>query len=178
VTETALRVPRPISPGPEMAALARFFPDVTWTGAIAEGGMGPGTPPMNARGEGTHKIIQGGRWIAGTYWQNQYLLDGTPVLTWELYWVVGWDPARGAYRATLADCYGHADVMSGHIEGDLLTFVTEPGAPVHLRLTWDVSNPRDITWCNEASADGQTWMVIETYHMTPKPDPHRGATSA
>jgi hypothetical protein len=27
-------VPKPISPGPEMAALARFHTDVTWTGAI------------------------------------------------------------------------------------------------------------------------------------------------
>ena len=35
------QVPRPITPGPEMAALARFHTDVTWTGAIQVGGMGP-----------------------------------------------------------------------------------------------------------------------------------------
>ena len=27
-------IPKPITPGPEMAALARFHTDVTWTGTI------------------------------------------------------------------------------------------------------------------------------------------------
>ena len=39
-------IPKPITPGPEMAALARFHTDVTWTGTIEAGGMGPGTPAM------------------------------------------------------------------------------------------------------------------------------------
>lgn len=103
----AASVPQPITPGPEMAALARFYPDVTWTGQISAGGMGPGTPAMSARGRGTHELIQDGRWIVGTYSQEQYLEDGTPVLTWQLHWVTGWDPARGEYRATLSDNYGH-----------------------------------------------------------------------
>ena len=38
------RVPQPITPAREMDALARFHRDVTWTGTIAENGMGPGTP--------------------------------------------------------------------------------------------------------------------------------------
>jgi hypothetical protein len=29
----------------------------------------------------------------GTYEQDQFLLDGTPMLTWQLHWVVGWGPA-------------------------------------------------------------------------------------
>ena len=44
-----------------MAALARFYPDVTWTGTIAAGGMGPGTPEMTAHGRGIHQLIQDGR---------------------------------------------------------------------------------------------------------------------
>jgi hypothetical protein len=43
-------VPKPITPGPEMAALARFHTDVTWTGSIQAGGMGPGIPAMTAVG--------------------------------------------------------------------------------------------------------------------------------
>ncbi len=46
-------VPKPITPGPEMAALARFHTDVTWTGTIQAGGMGPGAPAMTAVGWGT-----------------------------------------------------------------------------------------------------------------------------
>ena len=157
----------PITAGPEMTALARFFPDVTWTGSINSGGMGPGSPEMTANGRGTHECIQNGRWIVGTYRQDQLLLDGTYVLTWQLHWVVGWDPERREYRATLADNYGHADVMSGHIDGDHLVFETLTDTPVRLRLTWDVSDPSKIVWRNEtAMADGP-WTLVETYHMTP-----------
>src|SRR5688572_12570366 len=84
-------IPQPITPGPEMAALARFYPDVTWTGTVVAGGMGPGTPEMMAIGRATHRAIQDGRWIVVTCSQEQYLLDGTFVLTWQLHLVVGWD---------------------------------------------------------------------------------------
>jgi hypothetical protein len=43
------------------------------------------------------------------------------VLTWQLHWVAGWDPTTSEYRATLADNYGHADVMRGWIDGNRLT---------------------------------------------------------
>jgi hypothetical protein len=79
-----------------MAALARFHTDVTWTGTIQPGGMGPGTPAMTAVGWGKHETIQDGRWIVGTYQQDQYLPDGRFVLTWQLHWVAGWDPSPGS----------------------------------------------------------------------------------
>ena len=160
-------VPRPIPPGPQMAALDRFFPDVTWTGTIHAGGMGPGSPEMTGIGGGTHERIQGGRWIVGSYPQDQFLADGTFVLTWQLHWVVGWDPARGQYRATLADNYGHADVMTGRIDGDTLVFETDPDAPARLRLTWDATDPLDIVWRNETAIGAGPWTLVETYHMTP-----------
>jgi uncharacterized protein DUF1579 len=160
-------VRQPITPGPQMAALSRFFPDVTWTGHISAGGMGPGSPEMTASGSGAHQRIQGGRWIVGSYTQDQFLRDGTFVLTWQLHWVVGWDPARGEYRATLADNYGHADVMSGHLDGDKLIFESPPDGPVRLRLTWDAADPADILWRNEAAFGDGPWVLVETYHMTP-----------
>ncbi len=55
MTDAIDRVLRPIAPGPEMDALARFHVDVTWTGTIEAGGMGPGTPAMTATGRGTHE---------------------------------------------------------------------------------------------------------------------------
>jgi hypothetical protein len=163
---TLNEVPRPITIGPEMADLARFYPDVTWTGTIAADGMGPGTPPMKAKGSGIHKTIQAGRWIVGSYSQDQFLLDGTFVLTWQLHWVVGWDPQAKEYRATLADNYGHADVMHGHIEADRLIFTTT-GSPTVLRMTWDASDPANLTWRNEMSIAGGPWTEIETYHLRP-----------
>jgi hypothetical protein len=169
-TDPAATVPRPITPGQQMAALARFYPDVSWTGTISAGGMGPGTPPMTAHGRATHELIQDGRWIVGSYEQDQYLPDGAHVLTWQLHWVVGWDPSRGEYRATHADCYGNASVMHGRIDGDRLIFETLDDAPIRLRMIWDAADPADIIWRNEASMDdGTTWTLIETYHVTPRP---------
>ena len=160
-------IPRPIAAGPEMEVLARFCRDMTWTGSVEAGGMGPGTPAMTARGRGTHERIQGGRWIVGTYEQDQFLLDGTFVLTWQLHWVVGWDPASGGYRATLADNYGHAGVMRGRIDGDLLTFESIGEPPVRLRLVWDVTDPKHMLWRNETSVHGGPWKLIEAYRCTP-----------
>ena len=53
-------VPKPITPGPEMAGLARFHTDVTWTGTIQPGGMGPDTLAMTA------------------VWRNEMSVGGAP----------------------------------------------------------------------------------------------------
>ncbi|KUL24593.1 DUF1579 family protein [Streptomyces regalis] len=161
------RIPKPIAAGPEMEVLAHFCRDMTSTGSVEAGGMGPGTTAMTARGRGMHQRIQGGRWIVGTYEQDQFLLDGTFVLTWQLHWVVGWDPASGGYRATLADNYGHADVMRGRIDGDRLTFETIGDPPVRLRLVWDVTDPKQMVWRNEASTGCGPWTLVEVYRCTP-----------
>jgi hypothetical protein len=172
-TDDLARVPKPIAVGPEMAALARFHPDITWTGAITEGAMGPGTPAMTAEGRGTHTSIQDGRWIVGDYEQDQFLEDGTFVLHWELHWVAGWDPAVGEYRATVADNYGHAEVLHGRIDGDRLTFESLGEPPVRIRLVWDASDPGDLIWTNEVSVDGGDWVLVEAYDCTPRRTPGR-----
>jgi Protein of unknown function (DUF1579) len=161
------QIPKPITPGAEMDALARFHRDVTWTGFIAEGGMGLGTPPMTAAGRGTHEAIQDGRWVVGNYQQDQFLPDGTFVLTWQLHWVAGWDPTAKEYRATLADNYGHAEVMRGKIEGDRLVFESVPDAPVRIRLVWDLTDPNVLIWRNEVSIDGSPWALVEQYDCRP-----------
>jgi hypothetical protein len=163
------RIPRPIEPGAEMSALARFHRDMEWTGSIEEGGMGPGTPRMRAAGRGRHVWIQDGRWIVGDYEQEQSLLDGTFVLRWQLHWVAGWDPANGEYRATLADNYGRADVMRGRIDGDRLVFETIGDPPIRLRLVWDVSDRNEMTWRNEMSVGGEPWSLVEEYRCRPLP---------
>jgi hypothetical protein len=164
---TIANVPKPITPGPEMEALARFHPDITWTGTIEEGGMGPGTPAMTATGRGRHGWIQDGRWIVGDYEQDQRLPDGTFVLRWQLHWVAGWDPGSGDYRATIADNYGHADVLRGRIEGERLTFETIADRPVRLRLVWDRADPAEMVWRNEMSVNGGPWTLVEEYRCRP-----------
>ena len=65
----------------------------------------------------------------GTCSQEQYPLDGTYVLTWQLHLVVGWDPTHGDYRATIADNYGR----------DRFTLVTTDDGPMQQRMTWDAT---------------------------------------
>jgi hypothetical protein len=156
-------VPHPITAGPEIAALQRFFPDVTWKGTIVEGGMGPGTPEMTAEGRGVCRTIQDGLWIVGDFEQEQFLRDGTFVLKWQLHWVVGWDPAAGEYRATHSDNYGHAGVMRGRLKGDLLTFETVGEGPVRQQMIWNISDPDAMTWQNEISFDGSPFALVEKY---------------
>lgn len=146
-----------------MAALARFHRDVTWTGSIEPGGMGPGSPPMTAIGEATHTAIQDGQWIVGDYRQDQYLDDGTFVLTWQLHWVAGWDALAGDYVATHADNAGHAGVMHGRAAGDELVFESDPAVSPRLRLTWALDGADRISWRNEVSSNGALWQLTEHY---------------
>jgi len=164
----AAAVPRPIGVGPEMAALSRFYRDVTWKGTIHAGGMGPGTPAMTGVGRGRVQAIQDGRWIVLDCEQDQFLLDGTFVLRWQLHWVSGWAPEHGEYRAVMTDNYGHADVYRGRIEGDRLVFESLEGAAARLRFTWDASDPAVITWRNEMAAGDGPWFLIEEYRMVPQ----------
>jgi hypothetical protein len=162
-------VPIPTMPGEEMAALRRFHLDTTWTGTIRAGGMGPGAPTMTAEGHGRHELIQDGRWIVGTYVQDQYLGGGEHVLTWQLHWVAGWSPADGEYRATVADVYGHAEVLRGSIDGDRMVFESLGDPPVRIRLTWELAGPT-MLWRNELSVQGGPWSLVEEYVCTPVPD--------
>jgi hypothetical protein len=141
----------------------RSFRDCTWKGTIAEGGIGPGTPEMPAEGRGVHTSIRDGRWIVAKYEQEQYLPDGTFVLQWKLHWVVGWDPDAGEYRGLHADNYGHAGVMRGLLEGDVLTFETTDDGPVQQRMVWRATGADAVTWRNEISFDGGPFSLVEEY---------------
>jgi hypothetical protein len=170
VMETSIdvaAVPKPIGVGPEMGAIWRFFRNCTWEGTIHEGGMGPGTPAMRGAGRGVVEPIQDGRWIAGDFEQDQFLEDGTFVLTWQLHWVSGWDPVHGEYRASMVDNYGHADVYRGYIDGDRLVFESMGDTGPRLRFTWDASDPTVTTWRNEMAIDQGPWFLIEEYPMVP-----------
>ena len=166
MTDLHTTPPRPRTPGPEMEALSRFYADVTWAGTIEPGGMGPGTPAMTGRGRGRHLRLQDGLWIVGDYRQDQFLDDGTYVLTWQLHWVTGWDADAGEYVATHNDNNGHAGVMHGRIDGDRLVYESSVGT-ARLRMTFDASDPQGVVWTNEASLAGGPWKLIDTYRMTP-----------
>ncbi|WP_406047147.1 DUF1579 family protein [Kribbella sp. NBC_00889] len=160
-------VPLPLQAGDEMGRLARFHRDVSWTGTIQAGAMGPRSPAMTATGTGRHHTIQDGLWIVGDYQQDQFLIDGTFVLRWQLHWVAGWDARAGEYRASVADNYGHAEILAGRIDGDFLTFQSIGRPPIRIRLSWRLIDDTTMMWRNEASVHGGPYELIETYTCRP-----------
>lgn len=160
-------IPQPIVPGREMGAIRRFHRDGTWTGTIHAGGMGPGTPMQVASGRARHRWIQDGTWLVGDYEQDQLLRDGTHVLTWKLHWVCGWDPAAGAYKATLVDNFGRADLLSGRVVGDSMIFTSVGPEPPIQRVTREAMLGGPILWRSEMSRDGASWIRIEDHEIIP-----------
>ena len=57
--------------------------------------------------------------------------------------------------------------MRGQIDGDRLVFESVGEPLVRLRLTWDASDPNELTWRNEMSVGGAPWSLVEEYRMTP-----------
>jgi len=122
---------------------------------------------MTAHGSGTHTLIQDGRWgrrrlPPGSVPARRHARADLAAAL-----VAGWDPALSEYRATVADCYGHAEVMCGRIDGDRLVFESTGDPPVRIRLTWDVVGLDTVVWRNESSAGGGPWFLVEEYRCTP-----------
>jgi hypothetical protein len=78
----------------------------------------------------------------------------------------------------MADCYGHAEVMRGRIDGNRLVFESIGEPPVRIRLTWDLTGPEMLVWRNEACAGDGPWLLVEEYRCTPAPRPGHGPASA
>lgn len=160
----------PAKPGPETEAIKKFFPDgakVTWTGTVKEGGMGPGSPEMEAKGKGTVKWIMDGLWAVLDCEQDQFVA-GNKVLTWKAHFVVGWDFWAKAYRAVVADSNGSTARFNCEIDGDKLIMIADAilmGQPAKLRIIQDHTNPQAVAWKNEFSVNNGPWILIEEYKV-------------
>ena len=165
-TETIAQLPHSAVAGPEMAALAPFYRDRTWTGTIEANGMGPGSPEMSGVGRAVCRLAQDGLWYVCDFEQDQRLADGTFVLRWQLHWVTGWDARAGEYRASSADNNGPTlAIHRGWIDGNRLVYESlQEGFP-RIRLTWILDDVDHARWRNEYTLDGKTWTLIEEYRM-------------
>ena len=164
--ETTPQLPHSAVAGPEMAALAPFYRDWTWTGTIEAGGMGPGSPEMSGEGRAVCPLIQDGLWYSCDFEQDQRLADGTLVLRWQLHWIAGWDAAAGEYRASSADNNGpNLAIYRGRIDGNRLVYESLQESYPRIRLTWILTDPDHCTWRNEFTLDGESWSLIEEYAM-------------
>jgi hypothetical protein len=161
-----MNLPTSAQPGPELAALAPFYRDYTWTGMIEPGGMGPGSPLMSGEGRASCRLAASGLWYECDFEQDQRLADGTFVLTWRLHWVAGWDGRAGEYRASSVDNQGpNFGLYRGRIEGQRLVYESIDAALPRIRLSWILQGDTHCAWRNEFTLDGSTWNLIEEYRM-------------
>jgi len=164
--ETTPQLPRSALAGPEMAALAPFYRDWTWSGTIEANGMGPGSPEMTGVGRAVCRLVQDGLWYACDFEQEQRLAGGSFVLRWQLHWVTGWDGAAREYRASSADNNGpNLALYRGRIDGDRLVYESVAEGYPRIRLTWILDDAEHCRWRNEFSLDGKMWGLIEEYRM-------------
>ncbi len=161
-TKTPGWTPRIVKPGPGTKVLTKFLYNGTWTGRVAAGGMGPGSPEMEGRGRARCEWILDGLWLSCHFEQDQFI-EGRKILTWKAEWIIGWDMMAGGYRAVGADTNGIAFLFRGDIRGDRLVMESVGEGPVKLRFTWDARDPEAVTWKNEMSTGGGPWSLIEEY---------------
>jgi hypothetical protein len=158
--------PVPVGASPKMAALRPFHFDCAWTGTVAAGGMGPGSPEMAAAGKATYRPIMDGGWLVGDFAQDQFV-DGARVLTWKAHFVVGWDRQAGEYRATYVDNNGSAALLRGWIEGPRFIVELMGDAQMRNRMEWALLAGGGVRWRNEGSVAGGPWFLVEEYVCTP-----------
>jgi hypothetical protein len=165
--------PRVLQPGAELRALERFLVDVTWTGEVHAGVMGPGSPEMTGVGQSVGTRIVDGLWLAVDMAQDQFAA-GERVLTWKAHMAIGWSAPAGEYRATVVDSNGNAALCRGRIEGDRFTLETLGDDAFKTRFVWDAADPRALIWFSDYSVNGGPWTRIEEYVMTPIAEPAKG----
>ena len=57
--------------------------------------------------------------------------------------------------------------MRGRVEGDRLIFESMPGELPRLRMVWDAAAAPVIRWRNEVAPDGEHFMLVEEYALSP-----------
>jgi hypothetical protein len=151
-------------PGPNQDALKPYVHNVTSTGTMVAGAMGPGSPETPTKGKATCK------WTTGNMWAVCDIEDttgtGKQAMKWMGHWVFGWDNVAKAYRGVMVDNFGMAMRMKGTLDGTKMTWesmdeLKVPGMPSKMRITEDAADAKNIKFTEEAFADGK-WALHAT----------------
>jgi hypothetical protein len=105
-----------------------------------------------AKGKTTSRVSLSGFAVIGDYEQERH-----GVITFAGHSVFTFDPNSAMYMLHWFDCMGSPpELFAGSFSGDVLT-VAHGGPQGHARLTYDVSNPKELVSSMEMSQDGRTW---------------------
>lgn len=107
-----------------------------------------------AVGRTTSRLAVGGFALISDYEQER---SGT--VTFSGHGVYTYDPKTEVYSLYWIDSIGSPpEVFLGRFVGDVLTL--SHGGPMHVRLTWDVSDDGRLGSTMEMSDDGVTWNTL------------------
>ena len=108
-----------------------------------------------ARGTTNSRIALGGFALISDYEQER---DG--VITFSGHGVYTYDPESELYSLFWFDSMGSPpEVFVGQFTGDVLT-LSHSGPPMHVRLTWDLTQSGKLASKMEMSDDGVSWNKL------------------
>jgi len=108
-----------------------------------------------ATGRTTSRMAVGGFALVTDYEQER---DGA--VTFSGHGVYTFDPRNDEYSLFWFDSMGSPpEVFTGGFDNDVLT-LSHAGPPMHVRLTWDLSNPGRMESSMEMSDDGVAWKKL------------------
>jgi uncharacterized protein YodC (DUF2158 family) len=91
---------------------------------------------------------------------SDYEQERDGVITFSGHGVFTFDPKREVYALHWFDCLGSPpEVFEGSFEGDVLR-LAHGGPGMHVRMIYDLTDPRSLASKMEMSADGSAWNTV------------------
>jgi hypothetical protein len=137
-------------PGPEVQKLAYFVGNWKEAGKSTAHGM-----------EGPVSSTQKWEWMPGGFFLVGHSSNKSPMGSFTIMSVVGYDPASKMYTYNIFDSWGDAFLAKGTVSGDTWTWTTEmmmEGKMMKSRTTWKEISPTEYRLNYGSSTDGgSTW---------------------
>lgn len=100
---------------------------------------------------------------------NDYEQERDGKITFTGHGVFTYDPEEKVYTLTWFDCMGAPpEVFKGQFDGDILR-MAHGGPGMHVRLTYDVSEPGYLSTSMEMSREGKEWNRFFDARLTRRP---------
>ena len=91
---------------------------------------------------------------------SDYEQERDGVVTFTGHGVMSFDPKEDLYTLHWFDCMGSPpEVFVGRFDGDILS-LAHGGPGMHVRMTYDLSNPENLRTRMEMSQDGAAWNTL------------------
>lgn len=146
--------------------LASFHNYDRWEGIVKENVLWEGSPEAKTVGTANFRWILDQSLIVGNITQ-QHFSGGKNLLTWEAFYLAGWDPAAKQYRVLIVDKNSWGAALHATIEGDQFIMVSpayeREGSVRVEKGTVRIISDKEIKWTKEISDNDGPWEVTEWF---------------